>query len=86
MIDADSMVNFPDFRAEERVYCMLLQVSGRSGRKGDRGKWLFRRRMLKQSVYHADRWELPDVLSNWLQNGSCLYILLRPDDSGGTKT
>ena len=47
VIDADSMVNFPDFRAEERVYCMLLQVSGRSGRKGDRGKWLFRRRMLK---------------------------------------
>lgn len=38
VIDADSMVNFPDFRSEERAYCMLMQVSGRSGRKGERGK------------------------------------------------
>ncbi len=38
VMDADSMVNFPDFRAEERAYCMLMQVSGRSGRRGERGK------------------------------------------------
>lgn len=38
VMDADSMVHFPDFRAEERAYCMLMQVSGRSGRKGEQGK------------------------------------------------
>lgn len=38
VIDADSMVNFPDFRSEERAYCMLMQVGGRSGRKGEQGK------------------------------------------------
>lgn len=38
VIDADSMVSFPDFRAEERAYSMLMQVSGRSGRKGEQGK------------------------------------------------
>lgn len=38
VMDADSMINFPDFRAEERAYCMLMQVSGRSGRKGEQGK------------------------------------------------
>ena len=40
VMDADSMISFPDFRSEERSFCMLLQVSGRSGRRGERGKMI----------------------------------------------
>lgn len=51
VMDADSMIHFPDFRAEERAYCMLLQVSGRSGRKGERGKVVIQAGDLKNRVY-----------------------------------
>ncbi|MCK5781078.1 MAG: primosomal protein N' [Flavobacteriales bacterium] len=38
VLNADNMLNFPDFRAHERAYQLMEQVAGRSGRKGDRGK------------------------------------------------
>ncbi|WP_197482081.1 replication restart helicase PriA [Polaribacter atrinae] len=37
IINADSMLNFPDFRAHERAYDMMVQVSGRSGRSKKQG-------------------------------------------------
>ncbi len=37
IINADSMLNQPDFRAYEHAYMMMAQVSGRAGRKGRRG-------------------------------------------------
>ncbi|MCF8318893.1 MAG: primosomal protein N' [Sphingobacteriaceae bacterium] len=38
ILNADSMLNFPDFRAFERSFQLLAQVSGRAGRRDIRGK------------------------------------------------
>ncbi|UOB17179.1 replication restart helicase PriA [Abyssalbus ytuae] len=38
IMNADTMLNFPDFRAHERCFQLIQQVAGRSGRAGKRGK------------------------------------------------
>tara|TARA_R110002073_G_scaffold72537_1_gene177445 strand:- start:439264 stop:441615 length:2352 start_codon:yes stop_codon:yes gene_type:complete len=38
VLNADNMLNFPDFRAHEKSFQMLVQVSGRAGRAQKRGK------------------------------------------------
>ncbi|MCK8482011.1 replication restart helicase PriA [Psychroserpens algicola] len=40
IMNADNMLNFPDFRAHERSYQLMAQVSGRAGRTEERGKVL----------------------------------------------
>lgn len=40
ILNADTMLNYPDFRAYEHAFMMMAQVSGRAGRKGARGKVL----------------------------------------------
>lgn len=37
ILNADSMLNYPDFRAYEHAFMMMSQVAGRAGRKGSRG-------------------------------------------------
>jgi len=37
ILNADNMLNFPDFRAYERSYQLMSQVSGRAGRKNHQG-------------------------------------------------
>lgn len=40
VLNADNMLNFPDFRSFERSYQLMSQVSGRAGRKKERGQVL----------------------------------------------
>lgn len=37
ILNADTMLNYPDFRAYEHAFMMMAQVSGRAGRKGKQG-------------------------------------------------
>ncbi len=38
ILNADSMLHYPDFRAAEHAFMMMAQVSGRAGRKGKQGR------------------------------------------------
>jgi len=38
ILNADNLINFPDFRAYERSFQLMMQVSGRAGRKNKQGK------------------------------------------------
>ena len=40
VLNADSMLHFPDFRSYERAFQIMMQVAGRAGRKGNQGKVL----------------------------------------------
>lgn len=57
IINADSLINYPDFRAFERSFSMLSQVSGRAGRRDVKGKVIIQayateHRILEQVVNH----------------------------------
>jgi primosomal protein N' (replication factor Y) len=38
VLNADNLLNYPDFRSYERSFQLIMQVSGRAGRKNNRGK------------------------------------------------
>ncbi len=52
VISADQLLHFPDFRAMERGFQLLLQVSGRSGRRSEQGDVLIQTRSTKYPVLH----------------------------------
>lgn len=58
ILDADSMINLPDFRAYEHAFMMMAQVSGRAGRRGKRGLVVLQTRQpqlpLVRQVVHND--------------------------------
>jgi primosomal protein N' (replication factor Y) len=50
ILDADSMLNYPDFRSYERAFQLMSQVAGRSGRKGKQGLVIVQTRDVKQPI------------------------------------
>lgn len=52
VFDADRMIHFPDFRSHERAFQLITQVSGRSGRKSERGKVLIQTSDPEQPILH----------------------------------
>ncbi|MCC6288579.1 MAG: primosomal protein N' [Chitinophagaceae bacterium] len=52
ILDADSILNFADFRVNERAFQLMEQVSGRAGRKDTTGKVLIQVANTKHPVLH----------------------------------
>ena len=57
IVNADSMLNMPDFRAYEHAFMMMSQVSGRAGRKNKRGLVILQTKqkdvpVISQVVHH----------------------------------
>ena len=58
ILNADNLLNYPDFRAFEHAYMMMAQVSGRAGRKGKQGLVILQTKSpnvpIIQQVVHND--------------------------------
>jgi primosomal protein N' (replication factor Y) len=60
ILNADSLLNYPDFRAHERAFQLMVQVSGRAGRRDKQGIVILQTsqpelpliRLVEQSAYY----------------------------------
>lgn len=57
ILNADTMLNYPDFRAYERAFQLMAQVSGRAGRKNKRGRVVLQTKSMDHSI-------IPQVIAN----------------------
>lgn len=51
VLNSDALLVSPNVKAEERLFCSLLQVAGRAGRSGDRGRVFVQSRFPEHSLY-----------------------------------
>ncbi len=56
ILNADNMINFPDFRATERAFQLMVQVAGRAGRREKQG-------MVVLQTTQLDHYVLPAVVA-----------------------
>ena len=52
ILNADTMLNYPDFRSYERAFQLMAQVAGRAGRKNKRGRVVLQNQEYRSS-YHS---------------------------------
>ena len=52
IMNADTMLNFPDFRSYERSFQLMAQVAGRAGRRGQQGTVILQTRNVDLPVIH----------------------------------
>ncbi|MDR1004195.1 MAG: primosomal protein N' [Prevotellaceae bacterium] len=57
ILNADTMMNFPDFRAYERAFQLMAQVAGRAGRKNKRGRVVLQTKSIEHPI-------IPQVIRN----------------------
>ncbi|KIX90965.1 primosomal protein N' [Staphylococcus microti] len=57
VLNADTMLNLPDFRSSERTYQILTQVAGRAGRHKKKGEVIIQ-------TYNPDHYAIEDVQAN----------------------
>ena len=57
ILNADTMLNYPDFRAYERAFQLMAQVAGRAGRKNKRGRVVLQTKSIEHSI-------IPQVIGN----------------------
>ena len=57
IINADTLLNYPDFRATERAFQLMAQVAGRAGRKNGQGTVFLQTRMSDAAV-------IPQIVKN----------------------
>lgn len=50
ILNADTMMNYPDFRAYERAFQLMAQVAGRAGRKNRQGRVVLQTRSVDHSI------------------------------------
>lgn len=52
ILNADTMLNYPDFRSYERAFQLMAQVAGRAGRKNKRGTVILQTRSIDHAIIH----------------------------------
>ena len=52
ILNADTMLNYPDFRSYERAFQLMAQVAGRAGRKNKRGRVVLQTKSIDHSIIH----------------------------------